>query len=291
MVISMDALPFTVEQKAANVLVVRTDISSVVGWEQWHLFSSDRHHDNCRSLWDLEKRHLEEAKERRAGIFDFGDLFCAMQGKYDKRSDLSQCRPEHQQGRYLDELVTTAADFYNPYAWLWVLLGIGNHELSILKKHETHLTERLAERLRVAGSSVCVGGTAGWVRFTFVRGGAQYQSFRMYYHHGYGGGGPVTRGVIHTNRMAVYLPDADIVVSGHTHDAYDVPIARLRLSDRDVEKLDEQVHLRCPGYKEESVGGQGWHVETGKPPKPLGAYWLHFYWQDEQIKFETVRAK
>jgi hypothetical protein len=35
----------------------------------------------------MEKRHLELARKRNAVIIDGGDLFCAMQGKYDPRSD------------------------------------------------------------------------------------------------------------------------------------------------------------------------------------------------------------
>ena len=80
-------------------------------WSQEFLLSSDRHHDNAHADHCLEMLHLEEAVERDAGILDIGDLFCAMQGKYDRRSDLSQCRPEHREGRYLDSLVETAADF------------------------------------------------------------------------------------------------------------------------------------------------------------------------------------
>ncbi len=52
----------------------------------------------------------------------------------------------------------------------------------------------------------------------------------MAYHHGYGGGGPVTKDVIQTNRRAVYLPDANIVISGHTHDRWIVPVTRNRIS-------------------------------------------------------------
>jgi len=252
-----------------------------MNWEQWFLLGSDRHHDNAHTNWKLETKHLEEAKEKDAGILDFGDLFCAMQGKWDRRSDTDQCRPEHQQGRYLDALVDTAHEFYAPYVKNWLFLSSGNHETSIEKRHETNLTQRLAEKMRAKGTSnPIVGAYCGYIRFRAVRKNmpaGTRGSIVLSYHHGYGGGGPVTRGVIQTNRMSVYLPDAHIVVSGHTHDSWVVPVARSRITGSGRPYLDRQVHVRIPGYKDEYSGGEGWHHHRGGPPKPQGAYWLRIY--------------
>ena len=56
------------------------------GWEQWFLLTSDRHWDNPKSNWELQKAHLDEALERAAGVIDVGDFFCAMQGRWDPRA-------------------------------------------------------------------------------------------------------------------------------------------------------------------------------------------------------------
>jgi hypothetical protein len=103
-------------------------------------------------------------------------------------------------------------------------------------------------------------------------------SYKLHYHHGFGGGGPVTRGVIQTNRQAVYLADADLVWTGHTHDTWTMPIARVKLN-QDGTRIEHtrQVHFRTAGYKEEYGDGYGgWHIERGGPPKPVGAAWLRF---------------
>ena len=186
------------------------------GWEQWVLLRSDVHHDNPKCDQKLEKKHLDQAKECNALIIDNGDLFCAMQGKYDKRSSKDAMRPEHSQGNYLDALVSTAADFYRPYAKQFVVLGKGNHETAIRSRHETDLTDRLAAELRREGSEVLAGGYGGWVKFNFQWG--KCDSRVLYHYHGTGGGGPVTRGTIQTNRIAVFTPDADIVLTGHCFD-------------------------------------------------------------------------
>ena len=118
------------------------------------------------------------------------------------------------------------------------------------------------------------------------------------YSHGYGGGGPVTRDVIQSARQAVYLGGADIVVSGHTHDAWELPIMREQLDHLGKPQLDEMVFLKIPGYKDEFSSGNGWAVEKGMPPKPKGAFWVRFYIDyrrnekhDERIRFEVTRAK
>lgn len=114
----------------------------------------------------------------------------------------------------------------------------------------------------------------------------------LHYFHGTGGGGPVTRGVIQTNRLAVFNPDADIVLTGHTHDEWILPITRQRISDQGVPYHDEQIHVRTPGYKDSwSDGYGGWEVEKMLGPKPKGAAWLTFTIRARGIETTVERAK
>jgi hypothetical protein len=106
------ALPFTVSHESRNVTTVRMEAPSTA-WEAWLLLRSDAHHDNPHCDWTLERKHLEQAKERNALIIDAGDLHCSMQAREVRQAgDKSNLRPEHQSGDYLDKLVKTAADFY-----------------------------------------------------------------------------------------------------------------------------------------------------------------------------------
>ncbi len=279
-----------------NVFALDIPYKADKSWEFWTLLSSDRHWDNPHSDHSLQKTHLDQALECAAPVVDIGDFFCAMQGKYDKRSSKSDIRPEHQHGNYLDRLVDTAADWFAPYAGNFVVIASGNHEESIAKQHETNLIERLVGRMNAGNSaSVAHGGFAGWVFFRFrpTAGGPQ-RTLRLHYDHGYGGGGPVTRDVIQSSRRAVYLPDADIVVSGHTHDEWVLPISRARVSAQGVPYIDTQTHIKCPTYKEEYGDGfGGWHVRRGAPPKPVGAIWLRFNYcrRQERIIFDAIPAK
>ena len=278
-------MTWTVEKQGRNVIQVRVSGSRRKNWEQWFLLSGDRHWDNPKSDHQLQREHLDEAVKRNAGVIDIGDLFCAMQGKYDKRSSKSDVRPEHQVDSYLDALVSTAADFFAPWSDSLIVLGVGNHEEAIRKRHETHLTERLVGILNDrTGSNICCGGYGGWVRFLFDWGGSgATKAVLLNYSHGYGGGGPVTKGVIQTNRRATYLPDAHLVVSGHIHERWTLDLQRVRINSGGKVYHDTQTHVVVPTYKEEYGDGYGgWHVERGAPPKPIGAAWLRFWWNRKQ---------
>lgn len=287
-------LPWTSEHTSRNVLTIRFDVQSSRGWEQRVLLRSDAHHDNKHTDQDTERRHLKEAASCGAPIVDAGDLFCAMCGKYDKRSSRDMCRQEHNRTDYLTALMETAAEFYGPFARNIAVLGRGNHETAMQDRHGVDLTQGLVSLLnKDYGGNVQAGGYSGFVRFMFRFRGTHTTSAILYYFHGSGGGGPVTRGVIDTSRLAVISPDANVILSGHTHDAWILPIKRSRMSDRGVHYQDEQIHVRTPGYKNAWGDGHGgFEVEKRHGPKPIGAAWLRFWFDctDGRLRYDVARA-
>ena len=272
------------ELNSRNVITVRYD-DVVADWEAWVLLRSDVHHDSPDCNRKLEKKHLDLAKERDAYIFDFGDTFDAMQGKFDPRRNLDDVRPEDKTQNYYGSIVEHAAEDYTPYVENFAMFGFGNHETAVLNKANTCLINSLVTLMNKGAKEehrVFVGGYGGWVRFMFLISGTRRVSMRMRYHHGNGGNAPVTRGVIGTNRQAVFLPDADIVVNGHNHQAYIVPIARERLNHNARVTKDLCWFVRVPGYKNEwGDGAEGWIVEKNGGPTPNGAVWLHFTYQKQ----------
>jgi hypothetical protein len=207
--------------------------------EGWVLLVSDVHWDNPKCDRKRLKRDFDEAVKRDALIVSNGDFFCAMQGKYDRRSSKKDLRPEHQKNNYLDALVETAADWLEPYKRNLALLGQGNHETAIAKNHETDLLDRLACTMRRRGGIT---------------------------------------GVIGANRMSSYLTDAHIVHTGHSHDSWQFPIRRLRLTNHNKIQQETQMHIRTGGYKDEyGEGIGGWAIERGMPPKVQGGAWVRIY--------------
>lgn len=255
--------------------------SSPAKFSQTLFLASDVHWDNAHADQELFLKHLEQMRQRDGYWMLNGDFLCLMQGSWDPRKSMSACRPEHKVDDYLDAVIRTAADALAPYADRLLMYCPGNHETAITKRHNTNMVDRLIEALK-ARNPACravAGSYANFITFRAVGPGGQTvgQPVVMYAHHGYGGGGPVTRGTIQTARMAVYLPDAQLVWTGHTHDEWRLPIERFRLSARGYPYTDRALHFRTAGYKDEFSPQNGWAVERGHPPKPLGGAWLRLY--------------
>jgi hypothetical protein len=240
------------------------------------LLISDLHWDNPHCDRQLLKRHLDEAVAGGHDILINGDLFCAMQGKYDGRRSKSDMRPEHNNAKYLDSLVETAAEWFAPYAQNIKVIGYGNHETSILKHCETDLIERLVTLLNAnTKSSILIGGYGGWVIYRFRRTDRSSTPFKIKYFHGSGGGGVVTKGSIQFNRMMTMIEGADAIWMGHVHESMEMTYTMERLTQKDTIVLRDVLMIRTPAYKEEyQDGSKGWHIERGAPPKPLGGRWL-----------------
>lgn len=287
---------FVKEQLSGNVFRVTYDLEYQKEWEAWALLTADRHWDNPRSDLALQKEHLDLAVERNAVVLDAGDFFCCMQGKYDKRASKSSVRPEHQTDDYFDAIVEDAADFFAPYAKNLLFIGVGNHESEVKKRHEIDLIERVTSLITSKGGSpVRSGSFSGFVFFQFrsKKMAGTIRTITAHYDHGYGGGGPVTDDLIQHHRRAAYLPDADIVMSGHTHGAWTQERARKRVTARGAIYQDVQTHIKLNTYKDDyGTGAAGWAVEKGLPPKPRGAWWLRFFWANKykRVFYEVIRA-
>lgn len=276
-----------------RVVTLRPEISK--DKDAWFLLTADWHWDNPKCDRDLLKKHLDQAKERNAGVLVFGDLFCLMQGKYDGRRMKGDVRPEHNNATYIDSVIDTFAEWIEPYRANMAFVSYGNHETSILKHLETDVLQRMSAQTKIP-----LGKYDGWVRFvpkimpkdgTVIKNG---QVTNIYYHHGSGGGGIVTKGVIQTNRRNSYIDGADIMVSGHIHEAWIMETPKESITSHGTIERKSVMHVQTGTYKEEFTGS-GWHVERGAPPKPLGSWWLRMYWDrvDEvkRYRYEFIRTE
>lgn len=211
-----------------------------------------------------------------------GDIFDAMQGRFDPRRSMAELRPEYRREDYYDFVVRDVGNILAPYAENIAVIADGNHELSVLKNANTNLADRLVERLNNNfGGQIKHGAYGGWLRVMWERGGTPQNSTKIKYFHGSGGEAPVTLGAIQTSRQASVQADADIVINGHSHNAYWIPRTRERLSNKGDVYFHTQQHIRTPGYKQAyGDGTTGWEVTRGSIPKPLGGAWLHLWWSN-----------
>jgi hypothetical protein len=280
---------WTVKPLSQNVhlLEATADVVRKKGTQFEILVQADQHFDHALCDRKMMKRHLEMAKAGNMPVVGLGDLLCVMQGREDKRRSADANRyPDRED--YFDAVNDDVVDFHKPYAEQLAVYAYGNHETSVKKHNGIDVLERWATTLKAdTGHGPYVGGYGGWIFLRFRERCSDWKkTIRIKYFHGSGGGGPVTKGVISTNRRAVYLPDADVIISGHIHNEWNLTLARERVTSAGRVHLDEQLHVQCPTYKEEyHQGHSGWHVERGAPPKPLCGTVLSFTAQvDHQSK-------
>ena len=283
---------WTTEQTDETVAVIRVEAERKKDWEQWFLLQSDAHFDNPLCNRSLLKRHLDLALERNAPVIDLGDFNCAMQSRNDPRHEKGHVLPENDTTDYFGSLIRGSYEFLAPYNSILALRGLGNHETKIIKHAEIDLTRAIVDRINEHGGNALLGGYRGWLMVR-IKSKNHHQTFRIYYTHGSGGSAPVTKGVIRTNRRASYI-DADIIVGGHIHEAWAMEMCRVGVNEGGREVVCDQLHLCVPTYKEEFTHlGSGFHHEREGAPKPLGGWWLRFFWDlsSERFSYEYTRAK
>lgn len=237
---------------------------------------SDLHFDNPKADRELLKKWLKRAREEGAKVMINGDFFCLMQGKYDPRGSKTDILPQHMGPNYLNLVVDEAVEWWTPYADLLLFVGYGNHETAILKRQEIDVLKMFASQLNAkAGTNILTGAYEGWV---LIQGELQgkFKSYKMKYHHGFGGGGPATKGVIQNHRLDSYVDGADCIWMGHVHELYHLVVTKEELNTQggncrvNIRYID---HVRTSTIKDEG-GAFGFHTEKGRPRKPLGCMLL-----------------
>lgn len=266
---------YTVKAVSNQLLEVRMKYRA--GFKQSFLLCSDIHFDNPKCKRDLFFKHLDQAKAKKAGVLCFGDFFCLMQGKYDPRRSKKSVRSEHNKENYIDAVFQDSADQLAPWVDNLVLFSDGNHETAILKNLEINPLDNLVDKLNFKhGGKVHRMPYQGFVKFVFEKeNGGGIRSKLLYFHHGKFGG-VVSKGSQGVARHGLVVPQADFIVTGHTHDQWIIKQPRYNLKQNGSVDVETQYHIKTGTYKEEFADGGGWAVERIAMPKSLGGWWLDF---------------
>ena len=270
--------PWVAIKQSAVTKTPQVYLESQEAGSEWGLFViTDVHLDSPYCRQGLLRRHLETAVEKDYAIVSLGDFYDAMQGRHDSRGVKGHVLPELDGPDYLDRLTTYGAEFLQPYARNVLALYDGNHETAILKHNEVSLSRNTALKIRAeTGARVLSPGYAGFLVFRLKQYTAQ-RSFIVYIHHGSGGGGPVTKGAIRHQRTQAMIERAHVTLTGHIHEQQVTTHMVHGINQAGTEYVRPVDHVTVPGYKDEYVlGRDGWHVERGRPPKPVGGALVRF---------------
>lgn len=245
-----------------------------------YLLCSDVHFDSPHCDRDMFKRHLDQAKERNAKVLIFGDFFDLMETRNDNRRS-NTILSQHIGTDYTQKVVNEAIDFLMPYKDNLMLFSDGNHETAVKKHLGVDVLTWLVGALNKEGATIAKMPYMGYVilRLNFVPMKSKKTDYngsmlyRIFFHHGLWGG-VISQGTQAVMRMAAIAPDADLIVSGHTHNQWQMNFTRYCLTKNFNISLHEQIHLKLGTYKNDFIDGSGFAVEKMMIPKPLGAYWL-----------------
>lgn len=261
-----------VEMKSKGLHTCRLDIPNKDSKEAVYLLS-DVHFDSRKCDRALFFKHLDAAQAEGAGVFILGDLFDLMQGRFDPRGNYDSLRPEYKQSAYLDDVITDVANQLKGYDCI-KFVGQGNHETNIIRRMHVDPIQRFAALMNQHGNSVATGQYAGWIIFRCSRHTAQ-KSFKLHYHHGYGGNAKRSKGVLNVDIDMKDHPDADIIARGHTHQKWYHPVMRDRINGS-FNHYQQVVHvLQTGSYKLKDMH-MGWEVEKGFSTPRVGGWRLEF---------------
>lgn len=237
------------------------------------MFISDVHYDNPKCDRALFHSHLDIALNGNYPVICFGDFFCLMQGKYDPRRSKKDVRPEHNYQDYLDRVFSDTAEKLLPYKDVLKVFSDGNHETAILKNCEVDPLNNFTSIMKYKyDTDIFRMGYHGFIKFVSHTDSTNIRSSLVYFHHGKYGG-VVTKGVLGVGRHGLVVPDADVIVTGHTHDRWYVEQSRYKLKANGEVVVKPQHHLKCGTYKEEFLEPGGFAIEKVVAPKSMGG-WL-----------------
>lgn len=237
------------------------------------LLISDVHFDSVKCDRILLFKHLDKAQAEGYNVFIFGDLFDLMGGKYDPRSSYSDIRPEYKSITYLDDVIEDAYERLKKYDCIR-FISRGNHETNIEKRMHTSPLDRFAQMFP-AEKRPRVAGYSGWIKVVQeVKGSHRSIQSLIHYHHGYGGNARRSKGVLNVDIDQMQFADADLIVRGHTHQKWHLPITTDRITLRSM-RLHQRTthHLQLGSYKLLGDRFAGWATEKGFLTPRLGGWW------------------
>jgi len=253
-------------------------------------FCSDIHYDNPKCQRQKFIDDLKKIQDRNGYFIIFGDLFCMMQGRKDRRHSKSSLDPDLRVDDYYDSTVQMIKEALMPFKDNLICISDGNHETAVLKNIEIDPVKML---IRSMGLDPAVQHMPylGYIDLVFENmTGGNCKNQKIFYDHG-GYHGEASKGTLSVQRYSAMSNDADIVCSGDTHHRWIVPHHIYDINTQTGKmSIKEQIHLKCGTYKEEFAKGAGWAVEKIKFPKGMGG--IHMDIEVSSSKIErTVYLK
>lgn len=230
---------------------------------------SDLHIGAAHVDYKLIQREIARAAEEGDRVLINGDLLDLILPKDHKRYDPTAIHPRlANRTDIINAAVTWAVELFAPVCSQIDMIGVGNHETAVTKWHSVDPTllvvyelEKLAKE-KIPEHVVHYGGYTGFVDYRFRDGyerkkgvtGGGGTRWVLYYHHGFGGAAPVTKGMIDFNRKDTFI-DADLLWMGHKHNRWTGTVEKLSCPQQGEQPNTKEVrHVMTGAYFNTYVG-------------------------------------
>ena len=185
---------------------------------------------------------------------------------------------------YVNQLVDFGAKRLAPYAENIAVMGTGNHENSLLKNMDVNILKLLKSNFVAAGVKrpPLMVGYAGFIMVRFALNNTVRGVCNIYFHHGKGGGAPVSRAAITSHRRQTFISGMDFILQGHIHVADFSSYTAWELSKQGRVRERHTIHLTTPGYQMGyDIGSNTWASMKEFPPSQNGCAVLELTFGDK----------
>lgn len=222
--------------------------SKLSDWQNF-LICSDVHFGESACDVKAFKADLKKARERNARIIIDGDLMGMILPKDQKRYSPSVTKNSILPfDAVINETISELAEILLPYADLIDMIGMGNHEVSIVKYHSIDVISMLIRELSRGGKFTgSHGGITGFLRYQFDCCGHR-KPFVIHYHHGAGGSAPMSKGMIGMQRTKIQWL-ADMYIAGHCHNRWSDSDSLVCLNSKGTIEVKDRRTVKSGNYR------------------------------------------
>ena len=259
---------------------------------------SDIHGDSPGHDSERWKADTESVVNQGGRLLYNGDLFDSImptdRKRYSRAGDIME------QDAQVNERVDFMVDKFKPYADFVDYVGMGNHEVSIVKYNNVDALAMFVRDMNKIRSPklppIQRGGYCGFIYLHFHRSGDGVKRHVIYRTHGIGGNAPVTKGIIGLNRLyGTY--DADTYWIGHSHTSILDPASQWTIGVSPQGKMyrKNKIGIITPGYQrnfdEEEYGDENYYKVDFPQERFLAPTGIGYGRLEIELTSDDIRSK
>jgi predicted phosphodiesterase len=212
---------------------------------------------------DIKDKIKQISSEKNSYIIGMGD-YCDSILLHDKRFDIGGLAPWVEKDNIVTSQKQACIELFNPVKSKIIGMLTGNHEETIHKYHQEHITKNICKEL-----SIPYAGYHCYINLRFDRQGGTKRNYLIHAWHG--SGASQTEGA-RLNRLTRLVNDiqADIYLMGHLHAMTQHTPDRLTFRNGRIKSIKLAATITGSWLKAYTQGSSSYAEEKGYKPSRIG---------------------